>query len=219
MSATIAPQADPPAPLRASGAPRFRDLRDDLGDLSELRASFEAHGWVRQLPAIADADGTIISGHRRMRVARELGIEPRIVRIDFGEGDSAEARRLKVAIASNIAQKPFTREERQKIARTLYATGSWSLQAIADALHVSDSTVSRDVAELPRQRQRRGRLRPDERARIVDLAAEGRGKREIMAEVGCSEGTVWNVLRESRSAHVCRCPVCGDEHRADRAAT
>src|SRR4051794_30317045 len=185
VSATISPQAiEPETPLRASGLPRFRDLRPADQGLDELRASMAAVGWSPQLPAIADATGELIVGHRRMRVARELAIEPRVVRIDFGEGDSAEARRLKLAIASNVAQKPFTREERQRIARTLYATGNWSMEAIADSLHVSDSTVCRDVADLPRQPRRRGRLRPEERRRIIDLAAAGHSRQEIMADVG-----------------------------------
>jgi len=42
----------------------------------ELRDSMRTHGWIRSLPAIVDEDGNVLSGHRRMAVAEELGIEP-----------------------------------------------------------------------------------------------------------------------------------------------
>src|SRR4051794_23519036 len=160
VSATISPQAiEPETPLRASGLPRFRDLRPADQGLDELRASMAAVGWSPQLPAIADETGELIVGHRRMRVARELGIEPRVVRITFGTGDEADAKRMRLAISSNLGSRPFSREERQKIARQLYSRGHWSLAAIAEVLQVSDSTICRDVADTPRQPRRRGRLR------------------------------------------------------------
>jgi hypothetical protein len=53
-------------------------------------------GFV-QLPALAGEQGVIV-GHRRMKVAEELGIEPVIERIDLGDGDEVPAKRICLAI-------------------------------------------------------------------------------------------------------------------------
>jgi IS30 family transposase len=132
-------------------AKRLRDLLvdniriDDKQNDDELRESLLTFGWVKELPAIADERGNILVGHRRLRLADELGIERRIKTVTFGEGDGADAERVKLAIASNTGSKPMTRKDRQRIAEYLYGKRLWTMEAIAEALGVSKATISGDL--------------------------------------------------------------------------
>jgi len=140
------------------------NIRIDLGNLDELRESMKAHGWIDrpQFRAIGDKRGkVVITGHRRIAVAKELGIdwEKHIDWLDFGEGDAADAERFKLAISSNLGAKPLSPNDRKRLAQHLYSEQEWSQQRIADALKVSQQVVSKDLRELPR-RSKSGRGRP-----------------------------------------------------------
>ena len=100
-----------------------------------------------QLPAIADEYGVVIVGHRRLDVAKELGIEPVIVTVRFGEGDKGDAARAALAIASNVGAEPISAADRKKIAADLYGSG-WSMAKIGELLKVATMTVSRDLRNL-----------------------------------------------------------------------
>jgi hypothetical protein len=113
----------------------------------ELRESMSEFGWLRQLPAIADENGVIIAGRRRMAVAKELGIEPVITVRRFGAGEAADAERAKLAIASNIGFEKISPADRRQIAATMYGKG-WSMARIAETLRVATMTVSRDLRGL-----------------------------------------------------------------------
>jgi ParB-like chromosome segregation protein Spo0J len=139
---------------------RFAENIRDPGDLTELRESMKAHGWVKEFPAIEDEWGVVLVGNRRMLVARELGIAPVVVTVRLGDGDHADAERLKLAIVSNIASKPFTKNERQRLADYLYNGHDWSQQKVAEALHVDQKTISRDLQELGSMPKSGGRGRP-----------------------------------------------------------
>lgn len=159
------------------------DLRK-LGDLSELRESMEAHGWVPEFPALIDEHGTVLVGNRRMAVARELGIEPVIEKVTIGDGDAEDSRRLRIALVSNIAHRPMTGADRKRIASYLHIQG-WTQQAIADALMVTQRTISSDLLGLEGaskpSRPRGGRPRGRQRAKKTDdprLQAELRRRLE-----------------------------------------
>lgn len=115
------------------------------GDLSELRESMREFGWIPHHPAIRDERGVVLVGHRRLLVAAELGIEPQIVTMKLGLGDTGDAQRLRLALASNLGGKPMTAPERAKIAQQLYKEREWSLQRIGEALGVSKMQAARDV--------------------------------------------------------------------------
>ena len=87
-------------------------------------------------------------GHRRLKIAAELGIAPIIQKLVIGIGDEADAKRLRLAIVLNIGHKPMTKEDRQRIAKYLYGEREWTMQRIADALNVGFGTVQRDLADL-----------------------------------------------------------------------
>ena len=97
------------------------NIRDISGNDSELRESLKKFGWVEELPALVDENGVVLVGHRRLKIAKEEKIEPVLKNLTIGNGDAADAKRLKLAIASNIGFKPMTPKDRQRIAEHLYA--------------------------------------------------------------------------------------------------
>jgi ParB-like chromosome segregation protein Spo0J len=120
-------------------ADQFRSLlseniRTDDGDDEELRESLRRFGWNPKLPALKDEHGEVLVGHRRLRLAKELGISPVVKVLHLGEGDDADAERVKLALISNLGFKPMTKADRQRIAERLYGDKGWTMQRIAEAL-------------------------------------------------------------------------------------
>jgi IS30 family transposase len=124
------------------------NIRAIGGDDTELRESLKAFGWVPEFPALADENGVVLVGNRRMKIARELGIEPVLETVNCGNGSEADARRFKLAIASNIGHQAMTASDRKRIAEHLYGKQEWTMQRIAEALNVSHQTIGRDLGDL-----------------------------------------------------------------------
>jgi ParB-like chromosome segregation protein Spo0J len=133
--------------IKGGAGQRILNIRYGLGDLDELRDSMRTFGWLAALPAIADETGMIIVGKRRLKVAEELNITPVITRITFGQGDEADAKRVKLALASNLGGAPLSPADRVRIAENLYGEKGWTMQRIADALAVSKKTISKDLKD------------------------------------------------------------------------
>src|SRR5690349_9486100 len=90
----IGPAADMaviPSKLRELLAGNIR--ADVEGDDDELRQSMKQFGWIKEFSALADENGVVLVGNRRLRLAKELGIEPVITTLNFGNGDTADAER------------------------------------------------------------------------------------------------------------------------------
>jgi ParB-like chromosome segregation protein Spo0J len=238
---------DPYAQFRAPFDPmtgRFSDnIRRNTGKdgMVELRESMREFGWLPDFPAIADERGVVLVGHRRLAVAQELGIEPQIRTVHLGDGDEADARRFALAIASNLGAKPFTPEERKDIAEYLYGERDWSQDRIAEALKVSQYTVSQDLRNYspPIKTERRGRPKvtaEQEQAIIKGYFEHGKTMDELGHEVlgidtkrTRSPASVMKVVdqergrREERAktapaaagtepATTHECPTCGHRH-------
>jgi hypothetical protein len=135
-----------PPPFDPSDGQFVRNIRDTTGiDDAELRTSMEQAGWIEHFPAFADENDVVIVGHRRMKIAAELGIEPVIHKLVFGEGEEADAKRLRLATASNIGGQGMSQNDRRRIAEYLYTKQSWTMARIAGALNVGITTVHRDL--------------------------------------------------------------------------
>lgn len=128
-------------------------------DLTELRQSMEVNGWIDDpvFDAVEDEHGVVLIGHRRLRVAAELGIDPRqgsrpeghIRRVDCGRGDVGDIKRLQYAVVSNIGRRDLSKGDRQAIVKVLAGPEhDWTQMSIAEALGVSQMQISRDVADL-----------------------------------------------------------------------
>ena len=137
---------DPFNPETGAFADNIRLAGED--DLTELRNSMKQFGFIDHFPVLMDENDVVLVGHRRLKVAKELGIEPVIKKLDIGQGDAADAERLKLAIASNIGFKPMTKNDRKRIAKYLYGDREWTMERIAEALNVSTKTVSFDLKEV-----------------------------------------------------------------------
>ena len=118
----------------------------DGGDDTELRQSLQQFGWSSEFPALKDEHGVVLVGHRRLKIAEELGISPVVKTYTFGSGTAADAERLKLALVSNIGFKAMTKEDRQHIAEHLYGEREWTMEKIGKALNVSKMQISRDLA-------------------------------------------------------------------------
>jgi hypothetical protein len=110
----------------------------------ELRESMAA-GWSPWLPAIANAAGVLLVGHRRMAVANELGIKPEI---HFLPPGTSREYQITLALLSNVGGKGWTPDQRREIARLLYDDERWTMKKIAEALDVSVGTVSGDLSKF-----------------------------------------------------------------------
>jgi len=192
------------------------NIRIDLGDLAELRQSMTAWGWIDrpQFRALGNArTKVVLMGHRRIAVAKELGIdwEEHVDWIDIGDGDAADAERFKLAIASNIGAKPLSPNDRKRLAAYLYNETEWSQDKIATALTVDQKTISRDLDELgipPKSKRGRpkGAKNIDKRVevraqltkevdeKVFPLLEAGIARSEIARQVGISERNVQDSL-------------------------
>jgi ParB-like chromosome segregation protein Spo0J len=172
------------------------------GDLKELRESMQAHGWLQELPALQDETGFTLVGNRRMAVAKELGIEPVIRRVKIeGTGDEKEARKMLLAIASNVAAKPFTKEHRQRLIEH-YGMESWTQVEIARVLNVSQQTVSDDLAEIEsarntgsgksstRKKGRQAKLSDEDARKALEMLSAGETKQAVAETFDTSRPTV-----------------------------
>jgi ParB-like chromosome segregation protein Spo0J len=163
--------------------------------MEDLRESMRAFGWVPEFPALRDKRGVFLTGHRRLKVAEELGIDPVIKTLDdLGDGDEHDARRLRIALASNVGFKPLSPTDRKAIAESLYADG-WVMERIGQALNVSTMQVSNDLREFKptvNSGSNRGRprrvLTPEKQAQVDTLVAQGvTTQTQLMAETGLPE--------------------------------
>lgn len=86
--------------------------REDLGDISALAESMRTLGQLQ--PIIVDQDARLLAGRRRMEAARRLGWTE-IGAIVY-DRLCPERTRLHVESAENECHKPFTNEERIRLA-------------------------------------------------------------------------------------------------------
>jgi hypothetical protein len=205
------------------------NVRSSLGNLDELRDSMREFGWIKELPAIKDEHGVVLVGHRRLKVAEELGVTPVEVIVKCGDGDGGDARRLKLALASNIGFKPFTPNERKDLAEYLYGEREWTMESIGKALGVTHKTISKDldgfVPTVQTSRPKGGRPRKSKKA-TPELeqevhsrveAGEPVPRRELAEKHGVGQTTIEMAhqraigaaeARQQAAVRTPHCPTC-----------
>jgi len=207
------------------GGEFVKNIRAIGGDDTELRESLKAFGWVPEFPALVDENEVVLVGNRRVKIAKELGIEPVFEMVNCGKGSEADARRFKLAIASNIGHQAMTAADRKRIAQHLYGQ-EWTVRRIAEALSVGKSTVARDVEDCPKVGQsktasnpkgsgrpkgplkpgRRMNTKPDAEAAAKAVLDEGKSYAEMEATTGLSN----TVLRSAIAREEGRREVLAD---------
>jgi len=133
------------SPLPSGLGDIINDIRGTVEDLEELRTSFRQFGWVPHFPAIRDETGLVLVGHRRLKVAEDLKIEPVYQDIVLGQGTDADVERLKIALVSNVGFAPLSAKRRQRISARLREMG-WTQAKIGKALRVTQKTISEDLS-------------------------------------------------------------------------
>lgn len=135
-----------------------------------LRASIERFGVL--VPVVQDQHGNLIDGRHRLRIAKELKIEPRFDTVQVaGEEQAREIQRT-----LNADRRHLTEDQRRAMVADLRREGH-SERAIAGALGVSQTTVHRDIERAStdsgesvhpeRVRSLDGKSRPARRPTVV----------------------------------------------------
>lgn len=104
-----------------------------------LRASIERFGVL--VPVVRDQHGRTLDGHHRARIAKSMGVEPRVDVVRVRDDDEAR----EIAHTLNSDRRHLTPEQRREVAVALREQGH-SYRAIAGALGVSTGTVRTDSA-------------------------------------------------------------------------
>jgi len=73
-------------------------------------------------------------GHRRLAVARELGITPRIHVVEFGDGTRLTRSGFASRSRRNLGGEPLPPEDRKDVAEYLYKERQWPMEDLAKSL-------------------------------------------------------------------------------------
>jgi ParB-like chromosome segregation protein Spo0J/16S rRNA G966 N2-methylase RsmD len=175
-----------------------------------LRTDIAAHG-VR-VPVVLDAQGRIVDGRHRLKIARELGIP---YPVEILPPDATPLQKLRLALSLNLKRRHLTREQKQAIAWRLRAQGL-SYPQIAAMMGVDEKTVrlwlsgseNSDPESPPQVQGRDGKDYPSERPSPVEIAtrreavarlrAAGHTIPQIASTLGVSVGTVAADLKATR---------------------
>lgn len=231
---------DPHVQLRDPFNPQSGQFSENIirrirKDPAELRESMQTFGWVEELPAITDERGVVLVGHRRLAIAKELGIAPVIKTVTLGAGDEGDAKRFRLALASNLGHEKLTEAERKPLAAYLYGEHKWSMQKVADALQVAPSTVYEDVKNIrpSKKEERRGRPRKTQilavEAAATELIETGQPvpRVKLAEQHGIGEHATQLAIERARARveererlvaepalpTMCTCPNCGNTHQ------
>lgn len=176
-----------------------RNIRTDVGDLSELRDSIAANGVIEPLTVVPHPDGggyDIVAGHRRAAAAAEAGVPavPCVARADLvrasDEDPEALARHIGTMLSENVLREGLTAAEQARgvqqmldlgmnVADITKATGFQRKHVIKAAaaarVHV-DSTYAADLTLD--QLAAISEFHDDDEAReaLTEAAAEGPGE-------------------------------------------
>lgn len=156
------------------------NIRDDLGDLSELALSIREHGILQPLTVTESEDGRflLLAGHRRLGAARKAGIARVPVVIRHGVTD--EALQLVLMLVENCQRRDLSPIEKAEAYGALRNRGLTQGE-IARQVGVSRATVSHylTLLELPdheRQELRNGNFTAQEAFTTARALREGERK-------------------------------------------
>jgi ParB/RepB/Spo0J family partition protein len=181
------------------------NIRDDVGDVTELAASIEAQGILQPLVVIPGDGGQyfIVAGHRRLAAARVAGLVsvPVVVRRDI-TGDQV----LAAMLTENLQRANLNPIEEAKAFRKLTERG-WSQTRIGAAIGKTDFHVSRrlDLLFLTAKEQQLVITKELTLARAHEIAA---GRRPGKANAGVKRPKPFHVPHFNRHHPLAR--VAGD---------
>jgi ParB family chromosome partitioning protein len=116
-----------------------------MQDLEEIKASIAREGILQPLLVRKTADGyQLVAGERRLRAARELGLD-KVPAIQLAVG---EERLLELALIENLQRADLDPIEVARAYRQLMEVRRWTQEALATALGLSRPSVANAVRLL-----------------------------------------------------------------------
>jgi len=132
-------------PARVRPNPEQPRKRFPAEDLEKLKASMEKEGVLQPLLVRrAGEEYELVAGERRLRAARELGLE-RVPALAVEVGDE---RMLELALIENIQRADLDPLELARAYRQLMESRAWTQDQLASALGLSRSSVANAVRVL-----------------------------------------------------------------------
>lgn len=112
----------------------------DEGELRQLGESMKAHGQLQ--PVLAQADGTLIAGERRLRAAELVGLPTlNVMLVDEPQG---EAQTKIIQLVENLHRSDLRDGEKwQAFEELLRLNPGWSNKDLAAHLKLSESTITK----------------------------------------------------------------------------
>lgn len=126
--------------------PRVQFSEEQIANLSK---SIQDHGQFHPIIVRWDealSKWIIISGERRYRAAKQAGLAA--IDCFFKEGEFSRAELLSQQIIENSLREDLQPIEQAKAFSRLMELNGWTGKAVAEALHIQPSTVSRTLALL-----------------------------------------------------------------------
>ena len=108
-------------------------------EYAALRSDIAAHGIL--VPVIVDADGLVLDGVHRTRIAAELGIDVPVSQM----GQANEERKMHLAVGLNMRRRHLDADRRRELVRRLADEQGLSVRKIAAITGWSKSTIDRDL--------------------------------------------------------------------------
>lgn len=172
--------------------PHPANVREDLGDLTELTASIEAHGIIQPLVVRPHPQlhgmFVILAGHRRYEAAKKAGLEEVPVVVREGTG---VAQDLEIMLIENCQRSDLSPVEKAEAMGALRNRGLTNAD-IARRTGLSQSTVGYYVSLLELDEQSRRRIQ-DGRIRMGDAIEAVRLQRQRVRKTAgrAKPGATW----------------------------
>ncbi|WP_431897844.1 ParB/RepB/Spo0J family partition protein [Nonomuraea sp. bgisy101] len=168
------------------------NIRDTVGDISELAASIREHGLMQPLTVQPHPDKPdhyqLLAGHRRRAAAVEAGLAtvPAVIRRDVDEATAIE-----LMIVENVQRADLGPIEKAEAFGRLQKEHGYTATRIAKNTGLSQATVSRSLALLDLDVKTRDRVRRGELAvgDALDLVKRHRAKARKQAGGGRTDWT------------------------------
>ncbi|GIH70289.1 ParB/RepB/Spo0J family partition protein [Sphaerimonospora thailandensis] len=184
------PAADPPLTIDlalSSIHANPGNIRDEVGDISELATSIRAHGLLQPLtvrphPTVADRY-ELLAGHRRLAAAREAGLAvvPAVIHADMDDATAIE-----VMIVENVQRRDLNPMEKAEALGKLRSRG-YTNALISTRTGIPDSTVSYLLALLELDEAGREKVRTGEITAGEAVAAVRKFRKKQRVKAGGSD--------------------------------
>jgi ParB family chromosome partitioning protein len=120
------------------------DVREEKPEehIEDLKNSLETEGQLNPIIVTArNGDYVVVSGHSRLRAARELGWDE----IEANVRDLSEEEADKLSLTSNMFRKEMSNLEQGKVLNKLMNEHDWTKKEVADKIGKSTGWVNRRV--------------------------------------------------------------------------